>query len=174
MPAQPPPMSPPPERKWYDATWLLILTLFFCFPAFLVLLWRRPMARSAKVIITAAVVAIATVGGIAAASKHSSTTSPTPTVTGVSNLCSQYYDTLIRTAHLPDSQVRGPYKALATAARPYDSEIANDLNAIGDASTVQALATEAAKVSQRCVELGYPPSAEQFARMTAGIKTPNT
>src|SRR5262249_38986366 len=104
MPKPPPipPFVPSPQTRGGHPTRLPVLTLLSCWPVFVILLWRRPIGRGAKIGITLAVIAVASLGTIAtvAAMNSSNTTrsSPPPTVTSVSNLCDQYFDLTIGSA----------------------------------------------------------------------------
>jgi hypothetical protein len=61
------------RTAWYDQTWVLVLSLLFCFPIGLVLLWRRPtLKRGAKIGITVAVAALVILGGVASATSNPS------------------------------------------------------------------------------------------------------
>ncbi len=64
---EPPAVMPnrPGSAKWYDPTWVLVVSLLFCFPVGLFVVWRRPGSRNVKIAITVAV-AVVLVGAAAA------------------------------------------------------------------------------------------------------------
>jgi host cell surface-exposed lipoprotein/uncharacterized protein DUF2510 len=69
------------QAAWYDQTWVLVLSLLFCFPIGLVLLWRRPtLKRGAKIGITVAIGLLAILGGVASATSNPSKPTSSSTV----------------------------------------------------------------------------------------------
>lgn len=62
------PVGTPTRAQWYDQTWFLVVSLLFCFPVGLWVVWKRkPWARGLKVGITA-VLAVLCVGAAASGS----------------------------------------------------------------------------------------------------------
>ena len=54
------------QTPWYERTWVLALSLLFCFPIGLILLWvNKRFTPTTKIIVTAVVLAIALIAGIA-------------------------------------------------------------------------------------------------------------
>ncbi|MGB3035596.1 MAG: Ltp family lipoprotein [Candidatus Microthrix parvicella] len=54
------------QTPWYERTWVLALSLLFCFPIGLILLWvNKRFTPTTKIIVTAVVLALALIAGIA-------------------------------------------------------------------------------------------------------------
>ena len=77
------PTAMPPQRSagWFDTTWFFVVSLLFCFPLALVLLWRKPWSRGVKIGATVAIAVVAIgVGAASASSNNNKTTSTVPRV----------------------------------------------------------------------------------------------
>jgi len=56
------------EGPWYEKTWVLVVSLLFCFPAGLVFVWmNKQFTQKTKVTITGVVAVLAVIGGISSA-----------------------------------------------------------------------------------------------------------
>jgi len=98
------------------------------------------------------------------------TTVPTPTVVGVQDLCSQYYDMTIQSddQQWTDAVAWSHFRALAQAGAPFDTVIANDIQAITNATTGADVSAKSLLVYRRCAALGYPPNADQRRHVISG------
>jgi len=73
----------PAKRAWYDQTWLLVVSLLFCFPVGLFVLWKGHWARNVKIGVTVALAALIVIGSVASAASNqdkttTAATSPKP------------------------------------------------------------------------------------------------
>ena len=56
------------EQPWYEKTWVVVLSLLFCFPLGLVIVWiNKRFTQKTKVVITGVVLVLAVIGGISSA-----------------------------------------------------------------------------------------------------------
>jgi hypothetical protein len=66
------PTGPVAAPKWFDQTWFLVVSLLFCFPVGLFVVWRKQWTRNVKVLVTAVVLVL----GIAVGAASGSSSSP--------------------------------------------------------------------------------------------------
>jgi hypothetical protein len=91
---EPGPMVQPPQQsrdseaptqatraKWWDQTWFFVVSLLFCFPPALLLLWRKPWSTGLKVGLTALIAAVVVASAAGAATSNPQKIASAPSTT---------------------------------------------------------------------------------------------
>jgi hypothetical protein len=83
--AQVSPGLPAPAPKWFEQTWFLVVSLLFCFPVGLFVVWRKSWSRNIKVLVTVVVlvlgIAVGAASGSSSSPKKATTTATVVTTT---------------------------------------------------------------------------------------------
>lgn len=182
-PHQPPPLPAQPQRRWFYSTPVVILSLFFCFPIGLILMWvGRVWSQTARIVVTVLLGVVFVASLVRSPSAPRTASAPTGAATAaqqapaavqrqeptvpkakfISDSCSAMSRTFGPGSKLSDLQKEELWKKYKGQAFQWDLEITEVSSGVFGGYTVQAKCAQDSPSLIQDIQISYSGDAKNL------------